>query len=152
MTAATTMTAARMHRRSDGCSRSNRNRNTSTVTLGRPLATKFILLAIWLVINQCVSIALSEPSARQPLPDNNNIEDTANGRSDDLDELLRVHRIIGDDAADADEASYVLEFVVHVRDGEDADRIAADHGFVNVDEVSLCARFFDRTPHFIGLL
>lgn len=139
---ATTMNSNRAHRPNDNAGRSRHT--TSTVSLGRPLANKFILLAIWLVMNQCVSIALSESNVRQAFSVNG-IDDPADSRTDDLDELLRFHRIHVDEADEADQPSYLQDFVVHVRNGEnreDVDRIAEDHGFVNLGEVSLFFLYF----------
>lgn len=106
----------------------NTNTNTSTIALGRHLTSKFILLSIWLLINQCVNVALSEPIV------NANYLNDASGGTNDLDELVRIHRTYGDHHHHSQ--AYSHDWVIEVKDGETADAIAAHHGYTNLGKVS----------------
>lgn len=115
------------------------NTITSTIALGRHLTSKFILLTIWLVINQCVNVALSEPIVSANYL-NYAIEDNASGGNNDLDELVRIHRTHGDHHHDSQ--AYSHDWVIEVKDGETADEIAAHHGYTNLGKVSSLPLYF----------
>lgn len=115
----------------------NTNTNTSTIALGRHLTSKFILLTIWLVINQCVNVALSEPIVNDV---NANYLNYASKGTNDLDELVRIHRTHGDHHHHSQ--AYSHDWVIELKDAKTAEDIAAHYGYTNLGEVSSLALYF----------
>lgn len=145
---------------------SKRHRHAGTSTFGIN-QLKFILLILWLVINQNVSIVLSDPIVAAnnfTLNINNNnysnddktivsmenivpanaltLNDLQNQlkHETDLDDSYRIHQITVDDDI-LNDKDYTSTWAVHIPDGDDvADRVAREHGFVNLGKV--CYRQF----------
>lgn len=143
----------------------HRHANTKTFDIKQ---STFILLTLWLVVNQNVSIVLSDPNVAAnnfTFNINNNYSNddktivsmknvvSANALTSndlqqqlkhetDLDDSYRIHQITVDDDI-LNDKDYTSTWAVHIPGGDDvADRVAREHDFVNLGKVCFEPFFF----------
>lgn len=132
----------------------NTRRSLIAATIGTHLH-RTVLLFVWLVINQNVSLVLSDPilatnnltlAAKRtagdgPIhrPNDDVVEAVESIRfTNDLPRQYHSHQIIGDDDIST-HRDYTSTWAVHIPGGDDvAERVAREHGFTNLGKVSRC--------------
>lgn len=134
------------------------SRNTRRSLIARTIGThlhKTVLLFFWLVINQNVSLVLSDPilatsnltiAAKNIAGDeliHSPIDDVVMAASSqessndiDLPSQYHSHQIIGDDDISNDR-DFTATWAVHIPGGDNvAEHVAREHGFTNLGKVS----------------